>query len=262
MESRASRIVFVAVSAALVGVFLWLGFWQLGRLEERRAANAGHRRAMERPTLELARGPLPPTDSLHWRRVAVEGRLDYGREVVLAPRSLDGTPAVYLLTPLVVADPAGGDSVALPVLRGAVPAPDGFHAPVGEARPPGEDAAARVTVFGLALPAPDVERDAPPDTLHVGAGVLPVLSRLNLERVGEILPYPARALYVQADSSTARIPLSEGIRLPMRVAPPGLDDGPHLMYAIQWFSFAAIAVVGGAIYLLSRPAPGGPESRR
>jgi cytochrome oxidase assembly protein ShyY1 len=31
---------------------------------------------------------------------------------------------------------------------------------------------------------------------------------------------------------------------------PALDDGPHLTYALQWFSFAVIAVVGGA--LLSR----------
>jgi cytochrome oxidase assembly protein ShyY1 len=34
---------------------------------------------------------------------------------------------------------------------------------------------------------------------------------------------------------------------PARVAPPALDDGPHLSYAIQWFSFAAIALVGSYV---------------
>jgi cytochrome oxidase assembly protein ShyY1 len=30
---------------------------------------------------------------------------------------------------------------------------------------------------------------------------------------------------------------------------PAMDDGPHLSYAIQWFTFAAIALYG-ALYLL------------
>ena len=30
-----------------------------------------------------------------------------------------------------------------------------------------------------------------------------------------------------------------------RLPPPALDEGPHLSYAIQWFSFAAIALIGG-----------------
>jgi cytochrome oxidase assembly protein ShyY1 len=32
--------------------------------------------------------------------------------------------------------------------------------------------------------------------------------------------------------------------LPRRWPAPALDDGPHLSYAIQWFSFAVIIVVG------------------
>jgi cytochrome oxidase assembly protein ShyY1 len=31
------------------------------------------------------------------------------------------------------------------------------------------------------------------------------------------------------------------------LGPPTLDNGPHLSYAIQWFSFAAIAITGAAI---------------
>jgi len=33
---------------------------------------------------------------------------------------------------------------------------------------------------------------------------------------------------------------------------PELDDGPHLSYAIQWFSFALIIVIG-SIALLRKP---------
>jgi surfeit locus 1 family protein len=39
----------------------------------------------------------------------------------------------------------------------------------------------------------------------------------------------------------------------VRLPPPALDEGPHLSYAIQWFSFAAIALIGGtAVALRSR----------
>jgi surfeit locus 1 family protein len=34
--------------------------------------------------------------------------------------------------------------------------------------------------------------------------------------------------------------------LPRRWPPPAFDNGPHLSYAIQWFSFALIALVGTA----------------
>ena len=32
--------------------------------------------------------------------------------------------------------------------------------------------------------------------------------------------------------------------LPEPIAEPSLDEGPHLSYAVQWFLFSAIAVVG------------------
>jgi cytochrome oxidase assembly protein ShyY1 len=36
---------------------------------------------------------------------------------------------------------------------------------------------------------------------------------------------------------------------PARLAVPALDDGPHLSYAIQWFSFATIALVGSYVVM-------------
>jgi surfeit locus 1 family protein len=37
--------------------------------------------------------------------------------------------------------------------------------------------------------------------------------------------------------------------LPRRLPAPTLDEGPHIGYAIQWFSFAAIAVIGWIVLL-------------
>ena len=36
---------------------------------------------------------------------------------------------------------------------------------------------------------------------------------------------------------------------PPRIEPRSLDEGPHRSYAIQWFSFAAISIVGMTIFL-------------
>jgi surfeit locus 1 family protein len=73
-------------------------------------------------------------------------------------------------------------------------------------------------VFGL----PSGRFGVGPDTLRVGYPLLPVVLR--------------------------RTSPSPGMPAALRpVPPPALDDGPHLSYAVQWFSFAAIALVGGAL---------------
>jgi cytochrome oxidase assembly protein ShyY1 len=56
-------------------------------------------------------------------------------------------------------------------------------------------------------------------------------------------PYPVYpyALWQEKDS---------GMRgFPIRVGAPELTAGPHLSYAIQWFAFALIFGIGGAVYL-------------
>jgi cytochrome oxidase assembly protein ShyY1 len=58
--------------------------------------------------------------------------------------------------------------------------------------------------------------------------------------IAPLLPYPVHSLYLVARDSAA------GDSVPVRLEPPVLSDGPHLSYAIQWFAFAAIALVGAA----------------
>jgi surfeit locus 1 family protein len=60
-------------------------------------------------------------------------------------------------------------------------------------------------------------------------------------------------LYVQ------QLPRSraDSTRPPARIGPPPLDNGPHLSYAIQWFSFAVIGVVGLGILVFRNQRNGG-----
>ena len=66
-------------------------------------------------------------------------------------------------------------------------------------------------------------------------------------------------------SGAARSTSSRSIRrheqsLPMRIARltiPALDEGPHLNYAIQWFGFAAVALVGAGFVVRQARADAG-----
>ena len=62
---------------------------------------------------------------------------------------------------------------------------------------------------------------------------------LDSARIAESIPYPVARMYV--------VDLAPGERsqgAPARLRAPSLDEGPHKSYAIQWFTFAAIALYG------------------
>ena len=313
MTARTGRWVFAAVVLVFAAVFVRLGVWQLDRLEERQAEVAERRARLARSPLRITSseverrlgigpvadsapdgrasataGPFPPADSAGWRRIEARGRFDYAREAVLSPRSWQGSPAVYVVTPLVVAD-----SAAVPVIRGSVPAPDGLHAPLARARPvwARTDSAARgavtgrrhgragdtvadrrpvtrpgapvVAVHGHGYPPSGGEPVSEADTLHAAGGVHPVLPRMDLSRLDAIWPWRTAGFYLRADSTGERIPPSgDGLALPRPVPAPALDEGPHRMYAIQWFAFAAIALVGGGIWLWRREGENGGKGKK
>jgi len=60
------------------------------------------------------------------------------------------------------------------------------------------------------------------------------------------LPFPIAPYYLVALDSMAESRRMNGIpsSTPVRLGLPVMDDGPHLNYAIQWFTFAVVALVG------------------
>jgi len=184
----------------------------LGRWQLNRLAQRRARNAVL--SARLALPPLPvgrgvTADSARQRRVVAQGVYDFSAERTWPGRSFQGTPGVALVTPLRLAD---GSAVL--VDRGWVPSPDAFHIDHGLYREPDT-----VAVTGVALVPPRGRGDV--DV----AGFLPFVIQLEAPE-----PPPNRGL-------------------PRRWPPPAFDDGPHLSYAIQWFSFALIALVGTAVLI-------------
>lgn len=224
---RPRVFVFGGISLALAALFARLGVWQLDRLEWRRALNA-------EVASHLAAPPVPvdslPRDSaaLRYRRTTLRGVYDYANEVVLTQRIRGGSPGVNLLTPLRV---AGKDSAYL-INRGWVYSPDGKKVDQAKWREP--DTA---EVLAFVLPAYTA------DTGGVGVSSPKIMRTLNFDVVQQGTPYPvARLQLVQlGDTSPAG-------NIPPRLIPPPPSEGAHKSYAMQWFSFATIAVIGAILF--------------
>ena len=214
----------------LVVVMINLGFWQLRRLDEKRDRNALVEARMDQPEAPLgdlldAGDGASAVDGVRYRKVTATGRYDEEATVQVRNRSQDGAPGAWLVTPITI-----GGSERVAVIRGFVGfRPDGSFEPA-------EAPSGRVTVTGLAMD-PDrlggtAEQDLRP--LLADDGVLPAV--------------------LMADASDPPEPNGPDGANPEQatiepVPKPELSEGPHLSYAVQWFIFSTIAVVGYPIVL-------------
>lgn len=217
----------------LVVVMVNLGFWQLRRLDDRRAENALIEARQEAAPVELveALGSDPSgateaeVDELRARAVTVAGRYDADATVTVHNRTQDGSTGAWVVTPLVT---EGGARV--PVARGFVGlGPDGE--PLRPPVPGGE-----VVVEGAVMAPRLLDRTVRMDlgALLEAGGTVPVVVRA--ERSDPAEPAAATA---DRDPRESILPLPE----------PDLSERNHLSYAVQWFIFSTIAVVGYPLVL-------------
>jgi cytochrome oxidase assembly protein ShyY1 len=222
--SRRRRVAIVAIASIVAVTCIALGYWQLQRLADRRARNA----AIERERLQ---DPLPITTSVGrgeaepYTSIRASGEFDPDREVLVYGRSLDGEPGHLVVTPLVF-----GDGTAALVIRGWVPF-EHQTVPVADAAPP----TGELTIRGFLVP-DEGDGSTVPDEHGV-------IGRLDVQGVRSTLPYPVLPLAIQLTEQDEPQPSD----LPVPLPPEELSEGPHLSYAIQWFSFAAIAVAGAVV---------------
>ena len=209
-------------------VFINLGFWQLDRLEERQLENQ----------ISESRYTAPPDDlsvllaavgddleSLEYRRATVTGAYEPERELLTRSQVYRDQAGFHVVTPLVAED--GG---AVLVNRGWVPLPLDTP-PIAEAAPPSGE----VTVTGWIRPTQTRPALGPTDP---AGGVLDVMSRIDIERIQQQVPYDLAPVYLVLEGDG-------GDELPVALPPPEFsDEGSHLAYAIQWFGFTLTGVIG------------------
>lgn len=216
------------VVALTVVLFVNLGLWQVRRLEERKELNATIEARMGQEPIDLERlvaevGIDP--EVLEYRRVIVKGTYDVEREILLQARTLNGQSGHNVVTPL------NWKGATLAVNRGWVPI-DSLGPPVPEALPPAVD----VEVVGILR----VSEDRGPTGATVPDGSYAKIGRIDLVLLGPQWGGPSLfPMYLQLQNQDP--PAGE---YPIPLPPPEISEGVHLSYAIQWFVFATIAVVG------------------
>ncbi len=225
-------VAFVVIgTATLIG----LGFWQLGRLQERRASNAQIASRMQQPARTITGEVLDPAD-LEYRPATASGSYDYAQEIILRNRTKDEAPGVDVITPLKIA----GSDKAILIDRGWIP----YEYSQADQRKAYQSLTGPVTVTGLIRLSQERASPFSPSDPVVDADMprLDAWYWLNIPQIQQqFRTYQLLPFYIEQD------PGLDPTALPSPAHDIQLDDGPHLSYAIQWFSFATILVVGSVV---------------
>lgn len=219
---------------AIVGVVILmvnLAFWQLRRLDERRAFNS-------LVTANSQTTPVPIGDvlsegadelTIEWRRVVVTGTYRQDLAVTIVNRAQDGTAGSDSVVPLEVSP---GSYVL--VNRGFTPlSMTTPTAPTGSVRVVGYLRRTQKRGFG--------------GSIDPAEGTITELHRVDVPRISRQIDGTVSTMYVQRLESTPA-----EADWPALVALPKLDEGPHLSYAVQWFFFSLCAITGWVFVVRKR----------
>ncbi|ROS74324.1 SURF1 family protein [Cellulomonas sp. PhB143] len=181
--------------------------------------------------------PFDPTSE--WRTVAMTGRYDTQRTVLLRNRPVDGEAGFHVLVPFeITAGGRAGDVVV--VDRGFVTWGKDANTPAAIAQPPAGTVTADVRL----------RPDEPAATRDAGPGQVQAIST---EQVLDAAP--GGGAWADGRTTTAYgalvsedpAPAEELVPLP----DPDTDPGSHLSYTVQWLIFA-LGAVGGFLLLIRR----------
>jgi cytochrome oxidase assembly protein ShyY1 len=214
--------VFVIVLAA---VCTRLGFWQIHKHDHKLVQNDIIRAHFAQDPVPLT-SVLPPGEKVvegnEWTRVAVSGRYDVEHQVTVKFKTRERQPGVDVVTPLVL---DSGDAVL--VNRGWMQTSNNVERP--DVPPP---PAGTVQLTGWLRQDNGAEGQA----IRPVDGQVRAISSVGL---GETVPYDLARGYLNLRTE------SPEAAEPLQLEPePDLGQGPHFFYALQWWFFSLLAVVG------------------
>lgn len=223
---------YVTIFVILGVIFLaWLGFWQLDRLQQRRAQNALIVQRWDQDPYNLSQNGLPAdVEELGYRRIQVTGQFDYDNQVALKNQNRETEPGVGLVAPLVL--PNGQ---AILVARGWIPYAQSDPAQWTQYN----EKAGEITLVGMIQKSQVLPGAKPPDAPQKE------WFRIDVDAIQRQVPYellPVFLLQLPAPGQSYDA-------LPYREIPFEITEGNHFSYAIQWFMFAAILGGGYLPYI-------------
>ncbi|MFN8077885.1 MAG: SURF1 family protein [Kineosporiaceae bacterium] len=240
--SRRATAGLLVLGLLVIALFVQLGRWQWHRHEAKVAVRdlvRAHYDAAPVPVADLlAPGTTPVDRSTEWRPVRATGRYDAALTLLARDRIADGDAGYEVLVPLRTA--AG----VLLVDRGWVPAGRTADGPRAVPAPPAGEVT--VTVHLRPWQPPTTRRTPPGQVLRISRDAVASSTGISVDQW-----FQGYGLAAEESPAGAAIE---------RVARPDVDLGPHLAYAVQWWSFA---VVVGVLLVRAgrrRPAPVPPAT--
>lgn len=198
----------------------WLGAWQYGAWQERRAAEATDLTQLDPVPLEEVMGPDDPfPGDMVGHPVIVGGTWVPDGTVLVSGREHDGRSGYWVVTPLALTGPG---TPAIPVVRGWAPSP--------ESAPPAPTGSTSL-VGGLQPPEGSTVVDQDPED-----DVLPQL------RIADLIQHVDQDLYgayVVADDPAGGLERADLEQLPDAGSFTALRN---LLYALEWWVFGAFAI--------------------
>ncbi len=204
--------------AVLLPLFLYLGYWQLQRAEEKRVLQAEYDTRASGPAVQVERRLQRPED-LQFYRVVAKGQFETGHQILIDNRVHQGRAGYHVITPLRLQD----SDVRLLVNRGWIAVgPDRnqlpeFETPGGSLQITGVATVPAEKYFTLAQPEPGWRR---------------VWQNMDMARYTAAVPFPVQPVVVLLDPASAGGFARDWSRLDAGIS-------VHQGYAFQWFMLAA-----------------------
>lgn len=225
----------LSVYLLVLALLCSLGFWQLGRAEQKRLFLQQQQLAGEAAALDLNHNLPTDTESVRYQKVVATGRYDDAHQFLIDNQMLDGKPGYFVLTPFLIDNEKravlvnrgwlalGADRKVLPdvSIESAVPSVKG-----------------RINHFpavGIKLKGAEIPTAGWPAVVQV------VDSKVLAARLG----YDLSAFQIELDADVA-----EGYRREWKTVST-IPPEKHIAYAVQWFGLA-LTLTGLFIWISSR----------
>ena len=222
----------LALAALGCAAFVALGNWQMRRADEKRAFGAQLEQAARAPAIEIPAVRAEPNGFI-LRRVAARGEFVAERTILLENKLRRGRPGYEVVTPFRLAD----GPLHVLVNRGWVEAPPGRDVIPAMRVPAGE-----IRIEGIAY-------ERLPQALQLEAAKPQGKIRQNLD----IAAFAAETgLALQPFVIEEYAGPQDGLLREWPRRDAGVER--HESYALQWYSFAALAVILGLVLSFRKSA--------
>ncbi len=228
-------LIGLGVYLLLMTLLCSLGFWQLGRAEQKRQFLQQQQLAIEAAVLDLNRNPVEDVESARYRHVTVTGRYDDMHQFLIDNQTLDGKPGYFVLTPFLI----DNEKHAVLVNRGWLAlGADRTRLPDVGIKRVEQKVYGRINHFppvGIRLKGAEIPTEGWPAVVQV----------VDRQVLATKLGYDLYDFQIELDADS-----DEGYRRQWKTV-SAIPPEKHLAYAVQWFGLA-LTLTGLFIWISSR----------